>query len=340
MGPVILVTTEKNSQLLDDILKKYNWSSVYYFHHVLAAHDWYRGYQYDARLIPPQNRKLQKKFITFNRLTSSSRVYRSLLISELIDQNILDQGYVSYNDQCPEGGSFRDNLQYGVNKGWYTKDVAEHAIANINSIELPLRIDYRDQPFIPNQSFNLSAIVESQESFVYLVTETCYWENKCHLTEKIFKPIVSKMPFVLAGPAHNLEYLKSYGFKTFDKWWDEGYDTIEDPVDRMHAIGKVMKDICSRSLLELSNMLVEMKDVLEYNYQLFYSKELIDLVWNEMTVNIKAAVKETEDIVPDFIYFKDSDEQEDFIKMKENMGLNDQFRQQRNLLRQQRQSTE
>ena len=108
----------------------------------------------------------------------------------------------------------------------------------------------------------------------------------------------------------------------------------------MHAIGKVMKDICSRSLLELSNMLVEMKDVLEYNYQLFYSKELIDLVWNEMTVNIKAAVKETEDIVPDFIYFKDSDEQEDFIKMKENMGLNDQFRQQRNLLRQQRQSTE
>ena len=36
-----------------------------------------------------------------------------------------------------------------------------------------------------------------------------------HLTEKIFKPIVNKQPFMLLAAPDNLAYLKSYGFKTY-----------------------------------------------------------------------------------------------------------------------------
>ena len=113
-----------------------------------------------------------------------------------------------------------------------TKEVAEKAIANINQTPLPLRIDYKDEKLIPNHSFVLSAVRETQESFLYVVTETCYWERKCHLTEKIFKPIVSRMPFILVGPAHNLKYLRSYGFETFGRWIDESYDQEVDDYKR------------------------------------------------------------------------------------------------------------
>jgi hypothetical protein len=91
-GPFILVSTEKNSQPLEHISKRYDWPTVYYFHHAFVAHDWFRGSRYDYRLIPPNQRQLTKKYISFNRLTSGQRVYRSLLIAELSRNNILNQG--------------------------------------------------------------------------------------------------------------------------------------------------------------------------------------------------------------------------------------------------------
>jgi len=290
----ILVTTEKNSDALSLIQSRYNCPTVYYFHHVFAAHNWFRGYHYDVRLIEPNARVLVKKYITFNRLTSNLRVYRSLFISELIQRDILDQGYVSYNDTCPDNNqNYVQNLCDARDSGVITPEVANEAMMNIASIDLPLRIDYLDEAAIPNHSFVLSAIPETQRSFIYVVTETCYWERKCHLTEKIFKPIVSKMPFILVGPAHNLAYLRSYGFRTFDRWIDETYDTIEDPVKRMHAIGAVLLDIGNRSLDDLQDLLCEMQEVLDYNYNLFYSQEFLDSCWQELTNNLKSVVGPT-----------------------------------------------
>ena len=279
----ILVTTEKNSETLDLIKQKYNCPVVYYFHHVFAAHDWFRGTQFDVRIISPKDRKLKKKYITFNRLTSNKRVYRSLFISELIKRDILKQGYVSYNDVCPDNNKdYVENLNFAKHQGLITQEVVTEAINNIQQAPVPLRIDYKNEVSIPNHSFALGAVKESQESFIYVVTETCYWEQKCHLTEKIFKPIVSKMPFILVGPAHNLAYLRSYGFETFGRWIDESYDDIEDPVLRMQAIGQVLEDLASKNLSELELILKRMEDVLEYNYNLFYSQSFIDQCWGEL----------------------------------------------------------
>jgi hypothetical protein len=290
----ILVTTEKNSDTVNQIRAKYNCPVVYYFHHVFAAHDWFRGSKYDSLLIKPNKRRLTKKYITFNRLTGGIRAYRSLLISELIKHNILDQGYVSYDSDCSLGGSYVDHIQNLVKENLITQDLANSSINNINLIDLPLRIDYKDQEYIPNHSFVLSATKQSQESFCYVVTETCFWHRRDHLTEKIFKPIVSRMPFILVGPAHNLKYLRSYGFRTFSKWINESYDDIEDPVLRLDAISQELARLCKFSLSELESMLAEMQEDLDYNYKLFHSQEFLDSCWNELTTNLKDSVNPIE----------------------------------------------
>jgi hypothetical protein len=287
-SPFVLISTEKNSEELDKIAKRYNWPVVYYFHHVFAAHDWYRGSQFDVRLKPVNQRQLTKKYISFNRITSSRRAYRSLLVAELADRGILEQGHVSYNEYCPEGKHFTVELLKLVESGLIDQLNAKKAISILNDIKFPLRIDFKDQTVIPNHSFSLSAVSETQEAFCYLVTETCFWEKKSHLTEKIFKPIISKMPFVLAGPANNLAYLKSYGFKTFDRWIDESYDTVEDPLLRISAIGKTISEICSYSMAELQSMLNDMQPILEHNYQLFNSPEFLKKCWDELTENLNA----------------------------------------------------
>ena len=128
------------------------------------------------------------------------------------------------------------------------------------------------------------------ESFLHVVTETCFWDRKQHLTEKIFKPIVLKQPFILMGCAHNLSYLKEYGFKTFDQWWDESYDEIEDPIQRLQKICEVIEDISNRSDSDLEQLLLEMQEILDYNYNWFYSQEFLDMVWNELTTNLDRAI--------------------------------------------------
>jgi hypothetical protein len=128
------------------------------------------------------------------------------------------------------------------------------------------------------------------ESFVYIVTETYFWDKRKHLTEKIFKPIVLKQPFILLGCPNNLSYLKEYGFKTFDRWWDESYDLCEDPIQRIQMVGDLIESICKMSNEQLQTMLHEMEEILEHNYALFYSQDFVNKIWKELTSNLDAAI--------------------------------------------------
>jgi hypothetical protein len=285
---IILLNTETNSEVKNKLLEQFKFGDCTYFFHIFAAADWYRGYQYCNDFIPPSQRKINKKFITFNRITGNSRAYRS--VSELFKEDLLKFGHVSYSKDCPEHGSYQDTIFELVEKHNVPYDYVVECKNAIDQIDHELRIDFKDDYHIPNSSQILNAIPEMMESFLHVVTETCFWETKDHLTEKIFKPIVARQPFVLLGCANNLKYLKSYGFKTFDSWWDESYDQIEDSVERIKAVVKIIKDICAMSAEELEDMLRGMNYILEYNYNLFYSKEFVQREWDNLKQNITQAV--------------------------------------------------
>jgi hypothetical protein len=283
---IILLNTEKTSEIKNSYLKKFNFKDVYYFFHAFAASDWYRGYRYCTELIEPAQRKIKKKYITFNRLTGGARMYRSVLVAELARLNLLEHGHVSYNDTCPENGHYTQFLKDENYVYQYNPNYLNEVKSILDKIDFPLRIDSDRATSIPNGSQTLSAIPECMESFLHVVTETCFFDRKLHLTEKIFKPIVAKQPFILLGCANNLQYLKNYGFKTFNGWWDENYDVIEDPQTRLEVAVNIIRDICQRSDSELESMLKEMQAVLDHNYNHFYSNEFLDQVWDELKSNI------------------------------------------------------
>lgn len=288
---IILLNTELDSDAKDSIIQEHGFIDCYYFHHAFAASDWFRGYQYLTDLRSVGERTLKKKFITFNRITSNARVYRSLLINELIEHDLVHQGHISFSRECPDGSNFATELKINATQFAIPDSLVSRTIDNIQNIDADFRIDHKQDHYIPNNSFHISAIAENMESFVHVVTETCYWGRKKHLTEKIFKPIVMRQPFVLVGCAHNLEYFKSYGFKTFDRWWDESYDEIEDDVERIHAIGTLLSDICKNDLIRLTEILYEMEEVLDHNYRWFYNQEFIDNCWDELATNLRSAIK-------------------------------------------------
>jgi len=292
--PTILLNTEKDSDEKNKILEKFNYIDCYYFYHALAAIDWYRGYQFCSEIIPIRKRKIEKKFITFNRITGNSRIYRAFFVAKLSQQNLLDYGHISFSNVCPVHGKLQFSIvktleQFGLDKKFVFQEL--DYITNLPS----LRIDSEHNMPIDNSSFTLEPIPKLMQSFVHVVTETCFWERKKHLTEKIFKPIALKQPFILLGCVDNLAYLKEYGFITFDKWWDESYDQCQDPIERIDMVVDIIKSLSKLSNNDLEKMLYDMEEVLEYNYNLFYSKHFVDQIWNELQTNLNSAIAQALD---------------------------------------------
>jgi len=139
-----------------------------------------------------------------------------------------------------------------------------------------------DQHRNTSAELNFDGLDDFNTAFLHVVTETV-WQTKVHLTEKTFKPIVLHQPFVLVQAPGSLEYLRSYGFRTFGDWWDEGYDNIEDPKERMQAIADIVNWIPSQ---DLNKMRKEMSGVLEHNFRHFY-ENIPDIVLDELRVNLK-----------------------------------------------------
>jgi hypothetical protein len=286
--PAILLNTERHSVAKKNILKKFRFIDCHYFFHAFAAADWYRGYRYSSDITAFNTRKIKKKFITFNRLTGGARSYRSIFVAELIKHNLLNQGHISYSIDCPQHGKFDKNLYQSISQYNLPYHYINECVQALQSLNSSLNIDYTGT--INNDSQTLNALDYMIESFLHVVTETCFWEEKTHLTEKIFKPIVAKQPFVLLGCTNNLAYLKSYGFKTFDQFWDESYDTDQDPISRIQAVVKIIKDLCNMSDNELQNLQQDMTGIIEHNYNWFYSQTFIDNCWTELTNNLKYAI--------------------------------------------------
>lgn len=284
-GPYILLNTEQDSTEKNKIINHFGFIDCYYFFHAFAAADWFRGYQYNSKMVPIERRVLEKDFITFNRITSNHRVYRTVFVAELIKNGLLEDGYISYSEVCPDTEvGFADALD---NISQYQKISVDEYKELLQNTQLPLRIDTPMDRFIPNKSFIISAEDKTQSALFQVVTETMFWGHKKHLTEKVFKPMVSKNPFILLGCAHNLKYLKDYGFKTFDRWIDESYDNIEDDHQRLLAVVDILKKLKGK---DRNTMLLEMKEVLDHNYDWFYSHEFLTLAWKELTGNLLRAV--------------------------------------------------
>lgn len=124
-----------------------------------------------------------------------------------------------------------------------------------------------------------------QHTFLNIVAETAFDYPYPYLTEKTFKCFWEQSPFILAGAPHSLEYLKSIGFKTFDHWWDESYDQITNPAERLSAIFKVLDTISNWSLDQCREVYNDMKVVLEHNnthYKTYYCHELLEQNINQL----------------------------------------------------------
>jgi hypothetical protein len=114
-------------------------------------------------------------------------------------------------------------------------------------------------------------------SFVYVVTETVSEYPYVYFTEKTWKAMATGVPFIMINAQNSLLKLQEFGFKTFNKWWDEGYDSKNTGADRIEAAVKILKDLSHLTLDELKLMRHEMDSVIKHNQQHLITFQELDL---------------------------------------------------------------
>jgi len=290
----ILVTSEYSLEV-DNFCNALNFQKIYYFFHGFAALDWYRGYyaiNYPKKIV----KSYSNDFISYNRIIHGDRSYRIYFISKLLENNLVQNGLISFGVDSESKLTWQDELANPASK--LSTNSKKHILKNLIKLDKKLTIDGESIPGSASASIPISVTVHDPyhnmpnfDSFWHVVTETVFYYDKLHLTEKIFKPIVSKQPFMLLAAPGNLAYLKRYGFKTFDSVIDESYDDIQDPDQRIDAVVDQLNWYCNLTDAEKLDIAGKLEPIIEHNFHHFYG-EFRHIITRELLDNCQTLFKE------------------------------------------------
>ena len=198
------------------------------------------------------NYKSSNETLTFNVMQKRPRLHRCWFYSTLKYEGFLTKGIFSMQ-KIP----FDHPDDYTVDGKRYTYDLEDMMQ------ELPCGPD--------NSSKSDAYYIERLNSEVTLqtwftvISEASFFDNDCttFVSEKTFKAIGLRSPFIIFGNRGSLKVLKELGYKTFSDFWDESYDDLPT-WERYNAIIKLMHDI--DKIPDKMSLFEEMRQVLDYNY--------------------------------------------------------------------------
>ena len=193
-----------------------------------------------------------KKILTFMRKERSFRFHFAKFI---YDNNLKEDNIVTFGKN--------------VSPYYWDNNSKQFSADFIDSLPWEYDIDLKN-----NKDFDLLLARGDAEVNAYLETyinyaverSITYLEYELDISEKSFKPIAFLQPFVIFGQPGSLAFFKDLGFKTFDRWWDESYDSIKDEAIRFRAIANLYKRLTRMSKQQLAEIMYEAWPVIEHNY--------------------------------------------------------------------------
>ena len=272
------VVVSERGEMVEQLCNRYGWTSHYYFYHGWACQDWFRGYDKTFLIPRARDRKPTQTFMSPNRIVAGKRDHRVLFLYNVFRHG-LQNNHISAPRICPV-----ENIDITSIAQKYT-NVYQDITQVFEQAQLPRLFAGEDTQNMT--SCWLTNFSEATDSLVYVPTETVYFGRRQHLTEKTFKAIALEMPFVLVAPAGSLEYLRSYGFKTFEGIFDESYDTETDDIRRIEKVTKLLKELNDLSATERQAIHRACLPVVQHNFEHFYGRGFSDILWEELLNMLK-----------------------------------------------------
>jgi hypothetical protein len=280
--------SQSNLQLYKDHCRKYNFHEL----RLVFVQTYEHMASVDARknieLInanPLMYPKKQKPFLCFNGML---RAHRVIFIGELFARNLHPYTFLSAYDV-----NFMDQVRD-------TKWVVDQKIYSDRFYKLFYELETRKEMFPCELSqpegqtcthdYSLQDHNLYNRSYISVVTETDYFQmyhghrtismNCTFGTEKTYKPIKARHPFIIVSRPHFLKHLKQLGYKTFHPHINESYDDIENDEKRMDAILTEMERLAKYNEHEWGNFLYHTNHICQHNFDTLVNKT--DLVISDV----------------------------------------------------------
>ena len=220
-----------------------------------------------------------KKFLCLNLFPKAERLH---FMYEMYKNNILDQFNFSLYMGDTKG---KDDFHDGKFPWPWNEDIEDFALKSPYTLEKEEQQEASHQPRPGDwQDINLDIVkvpyfslpkFHAEDNLLYIVTESVF--NYCvpfidngmtrDVSEKTWKPIALKMPFIIIGQPFGLKKLREFGYKTFHTLWNEDYDNILDERLRMHSIVDLVVSLSKRK--DFKEMIESCRDIVEHNFKLF-----------------------------------------------------------------------
>jgi hypothetical protein len=237
------------------------------------------------------------RLLLFYLLYSETKDFKNQFIATLSPTKSFFYGeMISYN------GEFKRVMDmFGVNnipeilRSFYninttsSKIIASHKLKKLLKLRVPSYAS--DKVDVGNDIYRYTPEIQLL-SGINIVTENTIdmhssSDEGIFLTEKTYKPIAYKMPFIIYGQPFTLKVLHDKGFMTFNTLWSEEYDNIIDPLERAKEITRIVKEISFLSDDAFINLLTKAQKIVEYNYnhmmKNYDSEAQVKILFNNFT---------------------------------------------------------
>ena len=257
------------------------------------------------------NPNIYKFFIDYYKKTNKKIIFKTNSLNTNYDDNVI---------YYPCFGFMGSVKSYRINPRKFTKKILflnrverwhrtqlYYEFKNKNLLKyMDYSINAEDSSLIPFKSIEVDEVETKNimdilpnyfTTFLSLITETHFnngdeQDNVLFFTEKLEKVIAVGHPFIIVSIPGYIKTLKKIGFKTFDKWWDESYDDIENESKRLDYIIDIVDFICKKDISELEKMYIEMIPILKHNQKLTkyignLSTEWVDYTLDDIVMKVK-----------------------------------------------------
>ena len=236
-----------------------------------TAHAFACGRLEEARTAVRQPIK-PKRFLSYSRHWND---YRQYLNAELYIRDLLKHGLVSCST-----GFHKDAAQDA-------KHMLEEAIHYWCQTEEEYEMEFapRIPDFVKSLPYEIDTHLEENLCSTFMlehylktdfsvVNETWTRSGSVFLSEKTWKAMIAKHPFLLFGNPGSLALLREHGYQTFSPVFDETYDEVEEMYMRKNMIIDQIQRFCVMPEKDRVKKMQALNEITEHNFRHLESRQL------------------------------------------------------------------
>lgn len=221
----------------------------------------------------------------FSSLSRNYRIWRLFVYAELVKRNLLENFNYSFHNINPYGET--------INHVSFDTMILDLTKLNFGEIPKSVRKWLKRAPYeltasneVRNKWSNVTYDAIKSANF-HLIIETHFDQKEffpdgkgydrdfspTSITEKGYKPIACKTPFIVFSTPNYLNDLRALGFKTFSPYINETYDLETDSSKRLTMIVDEIQRICNLPPNEYQQLVTNCLAIAKENFQILIDKQ-------------------------------------------------------------------